>query len=111
MASSDSGAVSKFGNAKSISSDMFFGGESSSERDANLTRSILSVATSAHQKKNCRFQGSNSISSDMYFNRDTATGGGMKQSQSYYSNMQVFEDREIFCQNHSFVPRLLTWTM
>ena len=32
----------------------------------------------------------------MYFNRDTATGGGMKQSQSYYSNMQVLEDREIF---------------
>ena len=37
-----------------------------------------------------RFQGSNSISSDMYFNRDTGSGaGGMKQSQSYYSNMQV----------------------
>ena len=36
--SSSSEAVSKFGNAKSISSDMFFGGESSSERDANLTR-------------------------------------------------------------------------
>ena len=39
-----------------------------------------------------RFQGSNSISSDMYFNRDTGAGagaGGMKQSQSYYSNMQV----------------------
>ena len=35
-----------------------------------------------------RFQGSNSISSDMYFNRDTGSGG-MKQSQSYYSNMQV----------------------
>jgi len=68
-------AVSKFGNAKSISSDMFFGGESNSERDANLTR----------------FQGSNSISSDMYFNRDTgASGAGvMKQSQSYYSNMQA----------------------
>merc|ERR1719189_1746328 len=71
--SSSTDAVNKFGNAKSISSDMFFGGESSSERDANLTR----------------FQGSNSISSDMYFNRDTATGGGMKQSQSYYSNMQA----------------------
>ena len=34
-------AVSKFGNAKSISSDMFFGGESNSERDANLSRSVL----------------------------------------------------------------------
>ena len=36
--SSSSDAVSKFGNAKSISSDMFFGGESNSERDANLSR-------------------------------------------------------------------------
>ena len=36
--SSTTEAVNKFGNAKSISSDMFFGGESSSERDANLTR-------------------------------------------------------------------------
>ena len=36
--SSSTDAVNKFGNAKSISSDMFFGGESSSERDANLTR-------------------------------------------------------------------------
>jgi len=63
-------AVNKFGNAKSISSDMFFGGESSSERDANLTR----------------FQGSNSISSDMYFNRDNGAGAGgsnVRQSQSY----------------------------
>jgi len=71
---SGAGAVSKFGNAKSISSDMYFGGESNNERDANLSR----------------FQGSNSISSDMYFNRDTGAGaGGMKQSQSYYSNMQA----------------------
>ena len=47
---------------------MYFGGESSSERDANLTR----------------FQGSNSISSDMYFNRDTGAGGSnVRQSQSY----------------------------
>ena len=45
---------------------MFFGGESASERDANLTR----------------FQGSNSISSDMYFNRESG-GGNVKQSQSY----------------------------
>jgi len=63
-------AVNKFGNAKSISSDMFFGGESSSEKDANLNR----------------FQGSNSISSDMYFNRD---GPGMNKSQSYTSNIQA----------------------
>jgi len=63
-------AVNKFGNAKSISSDMFFGGESSSDTDANLNR----------------FQGSNSISSDMYFNRE---GAGMSKSQSYSSNMQA----------------------
>jgi len=63
-------AVNKFGNAKSISSDMFFGGDGSSERDANLNR----------------FQGSSSISSDMYFNRD---GPSMNKSQSYYSGMQA----------------------
>jgi len=72
--SSSSDAVSKFGNAKSISSDMFFGGESNSERDANLSR----------------FQGSNSISSDMYFNRDTGAGSGaMRQSQSYGAGFQA----------------------
>jgi ADP-ribosylation factor GTPase-activating protein 2/3 len=65
-------AVNKFGNAKSISSDMFFGGDSSSDRDANLNR----------------FQGSNSISSDMYFNRE-GSGGGITKSQSYSSSMQV----------------------
>jgi len=69
-ASSGSAAVSKFGNAKSISSDMYFGGESNSEKDANLNR----------------FQGSNSISSDMYFNRDSSS---MSKSQSYYSGMQA----------------------
>merc|ERR1712055_53307 len=63
-------AVSKFGNAKSISSDMFFGSDSASDRDANLNR----------------FQGSNSISSDMYFNRETSN---MSKSQSYTANMQA----------------------
>ena len=65
-------AVSKFGNAKSISSDMFFGSDSASDRDANLNR----------------FQGSNSISSDMYFNRETSN---MSKSQSYTANMQVVQ--------------------
>lgn len=68
-------ASKKFGNAKSISSDMFFGGASQDDRDANLTR----------------FQGSNSISSDMYFGRETPSGGsgvgggGMGKSSSNYS--------------------------
>ena len=65
--------MNKFGNAKSISSDMFFGGDSSSDRDANLNR----------------FQGSNSISSDMYFNREGSGGSGITKSQSYSSSMQV----------------------
>jgi len=47
-------AVSKFGNAKSISSDMFFGSDSNGSGDANISR----------------FQGSKSISSDMYFDRE-----------------------------------------
>lgn len=70
---------------------MFFGGESNNERDANLSRSVLvKLALHLILTKMYRFQGSNSISSDMYFNRDTGAGaGGMKQSQSYYSNMQV----------------------
>merc|ERR1712112_445634 len=72
--SNSSEAGRKLGNAKSISSDMFFGGESNSERDANLSR----------------FQGSNSISSDMYFNRDTGAGSGaMRQSQSYGAGFQA----------------------
>jgi len=51
---SGSEAVSKFGNAKSISSDMFFGSDSNGSGDANISR----------------FQGSKSISSDMYFDRE-----------------------------------------
>jgi len=66
-------AVSKFGNAKSISSDMFFGGESSEAKDANMSR----------------FQGSTSISSDMYFNRESGSAGGMTKSQSMTANFQA----------------------
>jgi len=63
-------AVKKFGNAKSISSDAYFGGDKDSEtRDANLSR----------------FQGSASISSDMYFNRDAPSGGGVPRSASSYT--------------------------
>ena len=50
----------------------------------------------------------------MYFNRDTgASGAGvMKQSQSYYSNMQVVVKYEMKClDNWCFPPRPLTWTM
>lgn len=64
-------AVKKFGNAKSISSDMFFGNENQGDRDANLSR----------------FQGSTSISSDMYFNRESS--GGVPRSTSYSYNLQA----------------------
>lgn len=70
--SSGEEAVKKFGNAKSISSDMFFGNENQGDRDANLSR----------------FQGSSSISSDMYFNRETGSGG-VPRSASYGYNLQA----------------------
>jgi len=73
-------AVNKFGNAKSISSDMFFGEDSSSDRDANLNR----------------FQGSNSISSDMYFNREGSQGQGMMaKGMSYSSSLQAPDMGEV----------------
>eukprot|EP00092_Neocalanus_flemingeri_P034400 GFUD01037409.1.p1 GENE.GFUD01037409.1~~GFUD01037409.1.p1 ORF type:complete len:532 (-),score=192.67 GFUD01037409.1:83-1678(-) len=71
-------AVSKFGNAKSISSEMFFGEESSTDGgDANN-----------------RFQNSNSISSDMYFNREVASSK-LSLSPSYYTNLQAPDLREV----------------
>lgn len=51
-------AQKKFGSAKAISSDMFFGSESNNGPDANLSR----------------FQGSSSISSAEYFGRDEIPG-------------------------------------
>jgi ADP-ribosylation factor GTPase-activating protein 2/3 len=58
-------AVKKFGNAKAISSDQFFGDKHDNERDSNISR----------------FQGSSSISSADYFGRDE----GMSRSSSSYS--------------------------
>ena len=87
--------MNKFGNAKSISSDMFFGGDSSSDRDANLNR----------------FQGSNSISSDMYFNRE---GASITKSQSYTSNMQVIIHSvlyKFYFLLYFLLSRHLTWRM
>jgi len=71
------GAVKKFGNAKSISSDMYFGDQDQDTKDANLNR----------------FQGSASISSDMYFNRETTgSTGGMSRSSSYSLQTPDMED-------------------
>eukprot|EP00096_Caligus_rogercresseyi_P000485 TRINITY_DN1094_c0_g1_i1.p1 TRINITY_DN1094_c0_g1~~TRINITY_DN1094_c0_g1_i1.p1 ORF type:complete len:558 (-),score=225.03 TRINITY_DN1094_c0_g1_i1:362-1966(-) len=57
-------ASKKFGGAKAISSDMFFGDDRNDSRDANLNR----------------FQGSNSISSAEYFNRAEVNPGSRIQS-------------------------------
>jgi len=64
-APSSEDAVKRYGNAKSISSDQYFGGNDDNERDANASR----------------FQGSNSISSAEYFGRNE----GMSRSSSSYS--------------------------
>ncbi|XP_040571750.1 ADP-ribosylation factor GTPase-activating protein 3 isoform X2 [Lepeophtheirus salmonis] len=57
-------ASKKFGEAKAISSDMFFDNDRNDSQDANLNR----------------FQGSNSISSADYFNRTEVTPGSRIQS-------------------------------
>lgn len=64
-APSSEDAVKRYGNAKSISSDQYFGGNDDNEKDSNTSR----------------FQGSNSISSAEYFNRNE----GMSRSSSSYS--------------------------
>lgn len=71
-------AAKKFGNAKSISSDMYFGDKDQDTKDSNLSR----------------FQGSASISSDMYFNRETAGGGNMPRSASAYGSSMQAPDME-----------------
>jgi len=63
-APSSEDAVKRYGNAKSISSDQFFGGDEDDSKDANMSR----------------FQGSNSISSAEYFGRNE----GMSTSSSSY---------------------------
>lgn len=67
----DSNSIQKkFGNAKGISSDQFFGNDQSSfERSANLTR----------------FQGSNSISSADYFGEDTIPTSSRREFAFYFS--------------------------
>jgi len=78
--SAGSEAVHKFGNAKSISSDMFFGGDSSNGGDANLNR----------------FQGSRSISSDMYFNREGVNKNtSLSMVQSYAPTIQAPDMGEV----------------
>ncbi|XP_054159014.1 ADP-ribosylation factor GTPase-activating protein 2-like [Oppia nitens] len=64
-----SDAQKKFGNAKGISSDQFFGGQRESEYEQRTTMN--------------RFSGSNSISSDDYFNRNTPQSSKSSSSSSY----------------------------
>ncbi|KAI1301577.1 Fringe glycosyltransferase [Halotydeus destructor] len=74
--SSSTDAQKKYGNAKAISSDQYFGKDSETDYER---RSTLS-----------RFEGSGSISSDQFFNRQTSQsqgGGGGYSSSGYGSSM------------------------
>ncbi|XP_070541563.1 ADP-ribosylation factor GTPase-activating protein 2-like isoform X4 [Ptychodera flava] len=71
-ASSSTEAQKKFGSAKAISSDQYFGGESSYESRANLSR----------------FEGSSSISSSDYF----GDGRSKSSASSNYSSGANFSD-------------------
>ncbi|GAV07544.1 hypothetical protein RvY_17368 [Ramazzottius varieornatus] len=75
-ASSGDDAQKKFGNAKSISSDMYFGNSSSAsdwETKSNLNR----------------FEGKNSISSADYFGTSDSSSSNRGGATSGYSNMNV----------------------
>ncbi|XP_058462078.1 ADP-ribosylation factor GTPase-activating protein 2 isoform X1 [Malaya genurostris] len=70
-------AQKKFGTAKGISSDQFFGDENSTfERSANLAK----------------FQGSSSISSADYFGHDSSTGGGRNRGPNLQYNGPDLDD-------------------
>jgi len=75
-APSSEDAVKRYGNAKSISSDQFFGGNQDNERDANVSR----------------FQGSNSISSAEYFGRSE---GVSRSSSTYGANINAPDMDEV----------------
>ena len=90
-------AVKKFGNAKSISSDMYFGGPDQVTKIFLLSSNQIALTLFWHfWLKLCdvqdtrdanlsRFQGSASISSDMYFNR-------------FVSNFAIFKkDGKVLC--------------
>ena len=65
-------AAKKFGNAKSISSDMYFGDKDSVSFPCSSSSIVILVMSTVQDTKDAnlsRFQGSASISSDMYFNR------------------------------------------